>query len=68
MSKVDGQQMFEVIEEYDPQMKVIISSVYPVDMQMQLLPRASDYYDKSQGLAVLLEKINKVLYDGETRY
>ena len=61
MSQVDGKTMFEVIQEYNPEMKVIIISVYPIDKQKQLIPQARDYYDKSQGLWHLLKKVNHAL-------
>ncbi len=57
MPEVDGKTMFEVIREYDPDMKIIVSSVYPIERQKQLIPNAKDYYDKSQGLNTLLEKV-----------
>ena len=58
MPYIDGKTLFEVIKEYDPNLKVIVSSVYPIDKQQQMIPQAMDYFDKSQGLAHLLEKIN----------
>ena len=62
MPTVDGKYFFEVIQEYDPQIKVIVTSVYPVDIQQELIPKAEAYFDKSQGPIVLIEKItNKLL-------
>lgn len=57
MAVVDGREMFDIIKEYDPHGKVIISSVYPVEKQRELIPRALDYYDKSDGPIKLLEKV-----------
>lgn len=57
MAVVDGPTMFDIIKEYDPQGKVIISSVYPVEKQRELIPQALDYYDKSDGPLKLLEKV-----------
>ena len=54
---IDGKTMFEVIQEYDPSLKVIISSVYPLHVQKHMIPQAYDYYDKSYGLSMLLDKI-----------
>ena len=62
MPGVDGKTMHEIIKEYNPALKVIISSVYPVDKQKAIIPCAWGYYDKSQGPVVLLEKISKVLF------
>ena len=57
MPEVDGKTMMEVIKEFNPNMKVIISSVYPVIEQKKRVPDASDYYDKSRGLAQLIDKV-----------
>ncbi|MDE1920021.1 MAG: response regulator [Candidatus Omnitrophica bacterium] len=68
MPGVDGKTMFEVIHEYDPMLKVIVSSVYAVERQKELIPCARDYFDKSRGLPVLIEKMMGVLFEeaGET--
>ena len=61
MPVIDGKTMFEIIEEYDPDIKVIVSSVYPIERQKQLVPRAEDYYDKAEGPSKLLEKVKHML-------
>jgi DNA-binding NtrC family response regulator len=61
MPEVDGRTMFEIIEEYNPKAKVIVSSVYPIEKQRRLVPRALDYYDKSEGPLKLLEKVLNTL-------
>ncbi len=58
MPQVNGKTMFEVIQEYDPRLKVIVSSVYPVDVQRKMIPHAFDYHDKSEGSSSLLDKIH----------
>ena len=64
MPDVGGKVMYGVIREYDRNMKVIVSSVYPVEEQVQVILGAVDYYNKSQGIDVLVAKIKKVLDDG----
>lgn len=61
MPSIDGRLMFEIIKEYNPGLKVIVASVYPVDEQKRLIPFALDYFDKSQGPIKLLEKVNQML-------
>ena len=61
MPVIDGKTMFEIIEEYDPNIKIIVSSVYPIEKQKELVPHAVDYYDKSEGSSKLLEKVKNVL-------
>ena len=61
MPRIDGRAMFDVLESNHQDTKVIISSVYPIDKQKELVPNADDYYDKSEGPLSLLEKVNHVL-------
>lgn len=60
MPEIDGRYMRKVISEWDPHLKIIVSSVYPLEEQKQMIPHAADYFDKSQGTDVLLKKINKI--------
>lgn len=61
MPTIDGRTMFEVIKEYNPKIKVIVSSVYPIEKQKELVPGAVDYYDKSEGSKNLLRKVQHAL-------
>ena len=61
MPEIDGKTMMEVIKEFNSKLKVIVTSVYPIEKQKQMIPEAIGYYDKSQGLSCLLKKINEVL-------
>ena len=61
MAEIDGKEMFDVIQELNPNLKVIIFSVYPVDKQRQIVPQAREYFDKSEGSFILLERINSIL-------
>jgi DNA-binding NtrC family response regulator len=63
MPGVDGRVMFEIIKEYNPDLKVIVASVYPIDQQKRLIPFALDYFDKSQGIMKLLAKVSHVLVE-----
>jgi len=65
MPEVDGKVMYEVVREYDRNMKVIVSSVYPVEDQVQSILGASAYHNKSQGVDSLLEKIKEVLNESK---
>lgn len=61
MPRLDGAVMREVIETYDPNLKVIVSSVYPLSEQRRRIPNAADYFDKSHGTELLMETIRRVL-------
>jgi len=66
MSRIDGKTadgtvMYGVMQLFHKNVKVIVSSVYPIYEQKRLIPDAEDYYDKGQGADILLEKINNVL-------
>lgn len=58
---VDGATMYGVIKLFHKDIKVIVSSVYPIYEQKRLIPDAEGYHDKGQGTEILLEKINNVL-------
>jgi DNA-binding NtrC family response regulator len=59
--KVSGSVMYDVIEQFFKDLKVIVSSVYPIDLQKRIIPGAYDYFDKSQGTELLLQKVKKAL-------
>ena len=61
MPKVSGSVMYDVIEQFHSNLKVIVASVYPLDVQKRAVPGACDYYDKSEGIEVLLKKIKTAL-------
>ena len=65
MPEVDGKAMYEVVREYDRHMKVIVSSVYPIEDQIQSILGASAYHNKSQGVDILVAKIKEVLGGGD---
>jgi DNA-binding response OmpR family regulator len=67
MPGVDGKAMYEVIREYDRNMKVVVSSVYPIEEQVQSILGASAYHNKSQGVDILVAKIKEVLDSGDIR-
>ncbi|MBU0567246.1 response regulator [bacterium] len=63
MPKVEGDDLYEIIRAFHKRVKVIVASVYPVDEQKRIIKDAADYYDKSQGIDVLVSKIRKVLQE-----
>ncbi len=65
MPGVDGKVMYEIIREYDRSLKVIVSSVYPIEEQVQSVLGASAYHNKSQGVDILVAKIKEVLDGGD---
>ncbi len=65
MPEVGGKTMYEVIREYDRNMKVIVSSVYPVEEQIQTILGAAAYHNKSQGVDILIATVKEVLDDGK---
>ena len=61
MPRVDGSVMREVIECYDENLKIIVSSVYPLSEQQKRVPKAAEYFDKSHGTELLMEIIRRVM-------
>ncbi len=56
-----GEMLFEVIRSQNPDLKIIISSVYPVTHQKKWIHGAHGYFDKAQGTKALLEMISEIL-------
>lgn len=61
MPRIKGDVMADVIREYNPNLKLIVASVYPIEYQKRLIPFATDYYDKSLNLIKFLEKLTELL-------
>ncbi len=58
---VYGSILFDLMQVFHKSIKVIVASVYPVEEQRKIMKDAADYYDKAQGVDILLEKIKKVV-------
>lgn len=67
MPEIDGRVMYEIIREYDRNIKVIVSSVHSVEDQIQSILGASAYHNKSQGVDLLLLKIKEMLNEGSAK-
>jgi DNA-binding NtrC family response regulator len=61
MPKVDGKVLYDVTRPFKKDLKVIVSSVYPLDDQKRMIEGATDYFDKSEGIKALKEKVKQVL-------
>ena len=61
MAKVDGTIFYKIIDEFYPNAKVIVSSVYPMEDQKILIKGATEYYDKSDSIKILIHKVKEVL-------
>ncbi len=58
-----GEKLNDVIRKYDPKIKIIVISVYPIEQQKEMIPNAYDYHDKSRGFTELQTKIARALED-----
>lgn len=63
LGEVGGDEFFDVVKVFHRQTRVIVSSVYALDDQMRLLPGATDYYDKSESIQILKDKVNRAFFD-----
>jgi len=61
LPKKSGLEIFEIIKKDFPSLKVIISSVYPLEEQEFLIWDADDYYYKTESMSVLIDKVDKLL-------
>ncbi len=57
MPHASGGVFHEVMQLFHRQVKVIVSSVYPVEQQRRIVIGAFDYFDKSHSLQELLTKV-----------
>ncbi|MBU0634435.1 MAG: response regulator [Candidatus Omnitrophica bacterium] len=64
MPSVEGSTLYETMQLFHNGVKVIVSSVYPIEEQKKMVQGAAAYYDKSEGITVLIDKIREVLNDG----
>ncbi len=60
MPNCGGDIFYEIVRSFHKNTKIIISSVYAIDDQKRIIKDADDYYDKSQGVEILLSKIKDV--------
>ena len=58
---LNGDVIYKVLRLHNPKMRVIMFSVYPIEEQKRMVCRADAYFDKSEGVEYLLEKVRTVL-------
>ncbi|UCB45506.1 MAG: response regulator [Spirochaetota bacterium] len=63
MPENGGNILYEVLQFLQVKSKILVASVYPLEIQKMMVPDAADYYDKSHNLDILLEKITTILTD-----
>ncbi len=56
-----GADLIELIRSFHHNIKVIVSSVYPIDEQKERVRDADAYFDKSVGIDVLMEIVSSLL-------
>jgi two-component system, OmpR family, response regulator ResD len=61
MPVFDGSVLYNLLRRFDSSIKIIVTSAYPLEDQKTRIQEADDYYDKSQGTEVLVEKIRHTL-------
>ncbi len=60
MPMIDGPTFFDLVRYALPKAKVIVTSVYHVDEQKNLIDKADDYHDKLDGTDQLIDKVKKI--------
>ena len=61
MPVLDGGVLYRMIRMLDPKVGVIVTSAYPLQDQKNRIERADDYFDKSQSILLLIQKVKQVL-------
>ena len=64
MPEVTGDILYEIASIFNREVRIIVTSVYPISYQKEKVDGAVDYFDKSEGLDILLEKVNNALQAG----
>lgn len=57
----DGTRLAAALQERNPGARVVVCSCHPLDVQRQLMPKASAYFDKSSGCLALLAQMRSIL-------
>lgn len=57
----EGDKVFGLIKKNDKKIRIIVTSVLPLEEQRERIKNANDYYDKSSGVYSLVKKIKSVL-------
>lgn len=63
MPEIDGGVLYNIARMFHAKVRVIVTSVYPVDVQKNLIEGADGYYDKAHGIEALLTVIKGVIQD-----
>jgi DNA-binding response OmpR family regulator len=61
MDEVGGDILYELLRAFHSKIKVVISSVYPVEEQKERIKDADAYFDKSDGQDVLLGMVSALV-------
>lgn len=61
MAEVEGDILFELIRAFHQNVKVVVSSVYPLEEQKERIKDADAYFDKSDSQDTLLQIISTLL-------
>ena len=67
MPRVNGSILYEANRMFHKDTKVIVCSVYSLEDQRQMIEGANDYFDKSEGLSVLRNKVARLLNDSNNK-
>jgi len=65
MPQADGSVLYDAMQLFHRESRVIVTSVYALDEQKRIIKEAADYFDKSQGLEILLTKVKNILKNGK---
>lgn len=61
MPTVDGGILYRMIRKLDSKIKILVTSAYSLQDQRKKIAHADDYYEKSQSIDSLLQKIKHLL-------
>ncbi|MBF0331122.1 MAG: response regulator [Candidatus Omnitrophica bacterium] len=61
MAEVEGDILFELVRAFHQNVKIVVSSVYPLEEQMERIKGADAYFDKSDSQDVLFRTVSSLI-------
>jgi CheY-like chemotaxis protein len=61
MPSITGDALYNAIRLYNPKIRIVMFSVFSTDEQRRMVHKADDYFDKSDGVEILLNKVRQIL-------
>jgi CheY-like chemotaxis protein len=61
MAEVEGDTLFELVRTFHQDVKIVVSSVYPLEEQKERIKGADAYFDKSDSQDALFKTVSSLM-------